>query len=186
MRPEPAPTRGYSKAMASAVTEDQRLTPNAHRLATTIVRLCGRDGYVDTCKRWLANYLGLHPRSIARHLAELRRYGYITAEVRVNGRGWNMGLRIAPTDALKPYYVAKLQVVTDVSSQRKSESKSLKNKSNHRANPRAGSQAWAPVPVAGATCPLARAYVFGFKEKNNNAARQRGNTYLQATQETRR
>ena len=68
-RPAPPLSRQYMRATSTRVLLDQRLTPNAVRLAGLIVAFAGRRGCTETTKPILARKLGLHPRTIGRLLA---------------------------------------------------------------------------------------------------------------------
>ena len=112
-RPAPLRSRQYTGAMSTTVLRDQRLTPGARVLAGLLVALAGREGYADLTRGYLAAQLGVSSRTVARQLAELRRYRYVATAHLIGDLGQTMGLRVGLLDPLLPYWEAAEEGVTD-------------------------------------------------------------------------
>src|SRR3954466_5558769 len=112
-RPAPLRSRQYTGAMSTTVLRDQRLTPGARVLAGLLVALAGREGYADLTRGYLAAQLGVSSRTVARQLAELRRYCYVATTHLIGDLGQTTGLRVGLLDLLLPYWEAAEEGVTD-------------------------------------------------------------------------
>ena len=107
--PPPKLSRQYARATSTLVLRDQRLTPNAARLAGMIVAIAGQRGWFETTRARLGAAIGLRPRTVTRLLAGLQRYGYITMERTKTRTGAHAGLRIIVMPRLMPFYVFENQ-----------------------------------------------------------------------------
>ena len=105
-RPAPLRSRQYTGAMSTTVLRDQRLTPGARVLAGLLVALAGREGYADLTRGYLAAQLGVSSRTVARQLAELRRYCYVATTHLIGDLGQTTGLRVGLLDPLLPFWEA--------------------------------------------------------------------------------
>src|SRR4051812_34674548 len=97
----------------ATVLRDQRLTPGARVLAGLLLALARREGYADVTRGYLAAQLGVSSRTVARQLAELRRYRYIATTHLIGELGQTMGLRVGLLDPLLPFWEAAGEGVTD-------------------------------------------------------------------------
>jgi hypothetical protein len=111
-RPAPLRSPQYTGAMSTTVLRDQRLTPGARVLAGLLVALAGREGYADLTRGFLAAQLGVSSRTVARQLAELRRYCYVVTTHLIGDLGQTTGLRVGLLDPLLPFWEAAGEGVT--------------------------------------------------------------------------
>jgi hypothetical protein len=103
-REAPIPSDQYAPNMATTAARDNRLTPQAKALLQVLHARCAQAGKTETTKGTLANIMQRCERSIQRYIAELIRFGYISAVVRTNARRMYIGLEITITDLVKPFY----------------------------------------------------------------------------------
>jgi len=80
-RPSPIKNGQFSQKMSTEAARNQRLTPNAKALLQIINAYCGRRCVWFVTKTFLANSMGVHPRSIQRYLADLEREGYLHIDI---------------------------------------------------------------------------------------------------------
>lgn len=105
-RQAPKASRQYANAMATTAARDDRLTPQAKALLQVILARCGKGTTTTTCKTTLASIMSRHVRSVQRYIAELIKFGYITAETRRGPSGLYTGLVISITQAVRPFFAA--------------------------------------------------------------------------------
>lgn len=103
-RGEPNESRQYANAMATTAARDDRLTPQAKALLQVIRARCGNGIETNTDKTTLAAIMRRHVRSIQRYIQELARFGYVTAEIRRNGRGSHVGLIVRLCQKVLPFW----------------------------------------------------------------------------------
>lgn len=103
-RPAPNGSRQYANHMATTAARDDRLTPNAKALLQVLRARCGHGRQTTTTKGTLAAVLSRSARTIRRYLGDLERWGYISTEIRRNGRGLHLGLVVTITELVLPFF----------------------------------------------------------------------------------
>jgi hypothetical protein len=90
--------------MATTAARDERLTPQAKALLVVLHARAGLERQTMTTKGTLASVMGRCVRSIQRYIAELVRFGYITAETRAGRSGLHVGLLIRVQEKARPFF----------------------------------------------------------------------------------
>lgn len=105
-RSAPDDSRQWCREMATTAFRDDRLTPGAKALLAIIVAETGdyeASGRMLN-KGYLARRIGRSTRTIQRYLAQLRRYGYIAAQVIATRAGWCIGQVIRALPLVRPFW----------------------------------------------------------------------------------
>lgn len=103
-RPAPQESRQYAPEMATTAARDDRLVPNAKALLQVLRARAGKGASTATTKFTLASIMSRSARTIARYLRDLERFGYVSTEIRRNGRGLHLGLVITILEKVRPFY----------------------------------------------------------------------------------
>lgn len=80
-RPQPTKNGQFSQKMTTEAARSQRITPNAKALLQIINAYCGKKGYWFVTKTFIANCMGVHPRTVQRYLADLTAEGFLTIDI---------------------------------------------------------------------------------------------------------
>lgn len=100
----PIPSNQYAPAMATTAARDARLTPQAKALLVVLHARCGAARQTDTTKGTLGSIMSRCTRSVQRYIAELVRFGYITAVTRTGRKNMHVGLRIHIRERAQPFF----------------------------------------------------------------------------------